>query len=64
MIQRLEHLASKERLRELGLLHLEERKLTGSLINEHKYVMREEQDKKFVSVLSSDRTRGKGHKLK
>lgn len=41
MIQRLEHLASKERLRELGLLHLEERKLTGSLINEHKYLMRE-----------------------
>ena len=62
MIQWLEHLPSEDRLKELGLCSLEERKLRGDLIAAFQYLKRDYKQKEnqlFIRVYS-DRTRGNG----
>jgi len=66
MMRGLEHLSYEERLRKLSLLSLEKKRLRGHLRNTSKYLQGggQEDGAKFFSVVPSDRTRGKGHKLK
>jgi len=66
MMKGLEHLSCKERLRELGELSLEKRRLRGDLISVYKYVKggcKEDRARLFL-VVPTARARHNGHKLK
>ena len=66
MIRVLEHLSYEERLRELGLLTMEKRRLRGDLIVAFQYLKgtyKQEGEWLFPSVYS-DRTNGNGLKLR
>ena len=66
MIRGLKHLSYEERLRELGLLILEERRLRRDLIVAFQYLKgayKQEGEQLFMRV-DSDRTRGNGLKLR
>jgi len=66
MIRGLQHLSYEERLRELGLFSLEERRLWGDFIVAFQYLKgayKQEGEWLFTRV-AGDRTKGSGFKLK
>ncbi|KFP13126.1 hypothetical protein Z169_02490, partial [Egretta garzetta] len=65
MIWGLEHLSHEDRLRELGLFSLEERRLWGDLIAAFQYLKRayRKDGENLFNRASYDRTRGNGFKL-
>jgi len=62
----LEHLSSEERLRELGLFNLQKKRLQGGLIAAFQYLKGtyRKNGEGLSKRACSDRTRGKGFKLK
>lgn len=62
----MEHLSCEERIRGLGHWSLKRRRLVGDLITVYKYLMgwKENKGARLFSAVPSDRTRGKGCKLK
>jgi len=61
----MEHLSYEDRLRELGLFSLENRRLQGDLLAASQYLeesYKKEGDRLFIRVCG-DRTRGNGFKL-
>jgi len=66
LIQRMEHLSCEERLRELGLLSLENRSLEGDLTAAFQYLKRayKTDGENVFSKACCDRTRRNGFKLR
>ena len=66
MIRGLEHLLYKDRLRELGLFSLEQRRLWGDLIAAFQYLKEayKQEASELFTRLDNGRTRGNGFKLK
>jgi len=64
VIKGLEHLLQKEKLRDLGLFSLENRRLRASLINVYKYLKGryKEDGARLFSVVPSDRQETMGKK--
>jgi len=66
MIRMMKHLSCEERLRELGLFSMEERRLWGDLIAAFQYLKgayKKDEDRLFIRVCCN-RTRGNGFRIK
>ena len=66
MIRGLEHLSYEERLRELGLLSSQERRLRGDLTVAFQYLKGayKQDGERLLTRMGSDRTRGNGFQLR
>ena len=66
MVRGLEHLSYEERLRELGMLSLEKRKLQRDLIVAFQYLKGayKQEGERLLTRVDGDRTRGTGFKLR
>jgi len=63
MVRGLETMVYKERLRKLGLVSLEKRKLSRDLVVMYKcFIGKDREDSRLLSEAHSDRTRGNRHK--